>query len=45
MAHVMELFGKARVVIKDGKVVDVSEPIADWCPIFSKGSNVSIQDT
>ncbi|MCX9085750.1 MAG: DUF2099 family protein [Candidatus Methanoperedens sp.] len=41
MAHVMELFGKARVVIKDGKVMEVSEPIADWCPIFSKFSNVS----
>jgi len=41
MPHVMELFGKARVIIKDGKVVEVSEPIADWCPIFSKVSNVS----
>lgn len=41
MAHVMELFGKARVVIKDGKVVEVGEPITDWCPIFSKVSNVS----
>jgi putative methanogenesis marker protein 8 len=37
----MELFGKARVVVKEGKVVEVSEPIADWCPIFSKFSNVS----
>ena len=41
MTHVMELFGKTRVVIKDGMVVDVGEPAADWCPVFSKVSNVS----
>lgn len=39
--HIMELFGKTRVVIKDGKVVEAGEPVADWCPIFSKFSNVS----
>lgn len=36
MPHVMELFGRARVVVKDGKVVEVGKPIADWCPVFSK---------
>jgi len=41
MPHVMELFGKTRVVVKDGKVVETGEPIADWCPVFSKISNVS----
>lgn len=41
MPHVMELFGKTRVVVKDGKVVEVGEPVADWCPIFSKVSGVS----
>ena len=41
MPHIMELFGKTRVVIKDGKVVEVGEPVADWCPVFSKVSNVS----
>lgn len=41
MPHVMELFGKTRVVVKDGKVVEVGEPVADWCPVFSKVSNVS----
>jgi len=34
----MELFGKTRVVVKDGKVVETGEPIADWCPVFSKVS-------
>ncbi|NJD76102.1 MAG: DUF2099 family protein [Candidatus Methanoperedens sp.] len=40
MPHVMELFGKTRVVVKDGKVVEVGEPVADWCPVFSKVANV-----
>jgi putative methanogenesis marker protein 8 len=41
MPHVMELFGKTRVVVKNGKVVEVGEPIADWCPVFSKVAGVS----
>jgi putative methanogenesis marker protein 8 len=41
MPHVMELFGKTRVVVKDGKVVEIGEPIADWCPVFSKVAQVS----
>lgn len=40
MPHIMELFGKTRVVVKDGTVVEVGEPIADWCPVFSKVSGV-----
>jgi putative methanogenesis marker protein 8 len=36
MPHIMELVGKARVVVKDGKVVEVSEPEVEWCPIFAK---------
>jgi len=39
--HIMELFGKTRVVVKDGKVIETGEPQADWCPIFSKVANVS----
>jgi len=36
MPHVMELVGKTRVVVKDGKVVEVGEPQIEWCPIFDK---------
>lgn len=36
MPHIMELLGKARVVVKDGKVVEVGEPEVDWCPLFAK---------
>jgi putative methanogenesis marker protein 8 len=37
----MELFGKTRVVVKDGEVVEVGEPVAEWCPVFSKVAGVS----
>ncbi len=40
MPHIMELFGKTRVVVKNGKVVEVGEPVADWCPVFSKVADV-----
>ncbi|RXA16478.1 DUF2099 family protein [Methanosarcina sp. MSH10X1] len=36
MPHIMELLGKARVVVKDGRVVEVGEPEIEWCPLFSK---------
>jgi putative methanogenesis marker protein 8 len=32
----MEMVGKARVVVKDGKVVEVGEPEVEWCPLFAK---------
>jgi len=41
MPHIMELFGKTRVVVREGKVVEVGEPVADWCPVFSKVAAVS----
>lgn len=34
--HVMEALGKAKIVIKDGKVVKVGEPQIDYCPLFHK---------
>ena len=36
MPHIMELVGKTRVVIKDGKVIEVGQPEVEWCPIFAK---------
>ncbi len=36
MPHIMELMGKTRVVVKDGKVIEVGEPEVKWCPIFAK---------
>ena len=34
--HVMECLGKTRVVIEDGKVVEVGEPRVKCCPLFKK---------
>ncbi len=28
--------GKTRVVVKDGKVIEVGQPEVEWCPIFAK---------
>lgn len=41
MPHIMELFGKTRIMVKDGKVMEVGEPVADWCPVFNKVAFVS----
>ena len=32
--HVIEALGKSRITIKDGKVVDVTEPEVEYCPLF-----------
>jgi len=34
--HVMEVQGKTRVVVENGKVVEVGTPITEYCPIFDK---------
>lgn len=38
--HVMEALGMARVVIEDGKVVEVSEPLIGYCPVFFKNRGI-----
>ena len=38
--HVMEALGKARVVIEDGKVVEIGEPQVKFCPLFKKYRNI-----
>ena len=34
--HIMELLGKSRVKVQDEKVLDASEPMIEWCPLFDK---------
>ncbi len=34
--HVMELQGRTRVVVENGKVVEVGMPQTEYCPIFDK---------
>ncbi len=41
MPHIMELLGKARVVVEDGEVVEVGAPVISWCPIFEKARGIS----
>lgn len=38
--HVMEALGKSRIVIEDGKVTEVSEPVVKFCPLFKKHRNI-----
>ncbi|MDF1558006.1 MAG: DUF2099 family protein [ANME-2 cluster archaeon] len=40
MPHIMEILGKTKVVVKDGKVVEVGEPQITWCPLWNKVSGV-----
>ncbi|ACV24423.1 methanogenesis marker 8 protein [Methanocaldococcus fervens] len=34
--HIMEALGKAKVVVENGKVVEVTEPKIKYCPLFAK---------
>ncbi|HTY91534.1 MAG TPA: methanogenesis marker 8 protein [Methanocella sp.] len=34
--HIIEALGKTRIKIKNGKVVEVGEPMLSYCPIFDK---------
>lgn len=36
----MEILGKTRVVVKDGKVVEIGEPRVRWCPLWNKVSGI-----
>ncbi|MCG7848433.1 MAG: DUF2099 family protein, partial [ANME-2 cluster archaeon] len=38
MPHIMEILGKTKVVVKDGKVIEVGEPQVNWCPLWNKVS-------
>ena len=40
--HVIEALGKARVVIKDGKVVEVGMPEIEYCPLVAKGRSIQV---
>jgi putative methanogenesis marker protein 8 len=40
MPHIMEILGRTKVVIKDGKVVEVGEPRVKWCPLWNKVTGV-----
>ena len=34
--HVIETLGRARVVVEDGKVVEIGRPVLKYCPLWAK---------
>jgi putative methanogenesis marker protein 8 len=34
--HIIEAMGKSKIIIKNGKVMEVSKPEIDYCPLFDK---------
>jgi putative methanogenesis marker protein 8 len=34
--HVIEALGKTRVVVKNGKIMEIGEPKINYCPLFDK---------
>ncbi len=34
--HIMELLGKSCVKVENEKVLDATEPLIEWCPLFDK---------
>jgi putative methanogenesis marker protein 8 len=38
--HVMEALGRSRVVVEDGRVVEVGESLINYCPIFAKAHGI-----
>ena len=42
--HIIEAMGKAKVIIKDGKVIEVGEPLIEYCPLFHKHRGIEKLD-
>lgn len=40
--HIMELLGRARVKVKDERVVESGEPVIEWCPLFDKVRGIKL---
>lgn len=38
--HVISALGKAEIVIEDGKVTSIGEPVLEYCPIFKDIENI-----
>ncbi|MDI3482937.1 MAG: hypothetical protein PWQ88_808 [Candidatus Methanomethylophilaceae archaeon] len=43
--HVMEVMGKTRVVVEEGKVVEVGEPLIEYCPLFKRHRGIERIDS
>ncbi|OKY78393.1 MAG: hypothetical protein BTN85_0884 [Candidatus Methanohalarchaeum thermophilum] len=38
--HVLELLGRTKVILRDGKIESIDEPIIDFCPLMKKMKGV-----
>ena len=38
--HIMELLGKSRVKVNEGKVLEASEPMIEWCPFSTRSRGI-----
>ena len=34
--HIVEAMGKAKITIRDGKIIEIEEPKIEYCPLFHK---------
>lgn len=34
--HVIEALGKSKIIVRNGEVISVEEPVIDYCPLFDK---------
>lgn len=41
MPNIMEILGRTRVIVKDGKVVEVGRPGIKWCPLWNKAEGIN----
>ena len=42
--HVIEAMGKAKITVRDGKVVEIEDPQIDYCPLFHKHRGIEKLD-
>ncbi|MCQ2086017.1 MAG: DUF2099 family protein [archaeon] len=38
--HIIEMLGRSKVTIENGRIVDVTDPIVKYCPLFKKYHNI-----
>jgi len=42
--HVIEALGKARIVIEDGRIIEIGSPMISYCPLFHKYRGIETLD-
>ncbi|OQD59719.1 hypothetical protein MBBAR_1c01160 [Methanobrevibacter arboriphilus JCM 13429 = DSM 1125] len=42
--HIIEAMGRAKITIRDGKVIDIEDPKIEYCPLFHKHRGIEKLD-